>query len=75
MKLARERICLLKQNIPMNLKYIKAMQKQTLIGPFSQIITMAELPLKGALSDDQLQVIEQGGILIKENTIAAIGKL
>ncbi|WP_298484399.1 imidazolonepropionase [uncultured Maribacter sp.] len=49
------------------------MQKQTLIGPFSQVVTMANLPLKGALKDDQLQVIPEGGILIKDTIIEAIG--
>ncbi|WP_291865953.1 imidazolonepropionase [Maribacter sp.] len=50
------------------------MQKQTLIGPFSQVITMDNLPLKGALTDDKLQIISEAGILIKDNVIAAIGK-
>ncbi|WP_298473904.1 imidazolonepropionase [uncultured Maribacter sp.] len=49
------------------------MQKQTLIGPFSQVVTMANLPLKGALKDDQLQVVPEGGILIKDTIIEAIG--
>ena len=49
------------------------MQKQTLIGPFSQVVTMANLPLKGIIKDDQLQVIPEGGILIKGTVIKAIG--
>lgn len=36
-----------------------------LIGPFSQIITLAGIPLKGAVKDEQLQVIANGGILIE----------
>lgn len=44
-----------------------------LIGPFSQIVTMRNLPLKGALSDDQLEVIHNGGVLVSEGRIKAIG--
>ena len=32
-----------------------------LIGPFSQIITMANLPERGAISDNSLEIIEDGG--------------
>lgn len=45
-----------------------------LIGPFSQIITMAEIPLKGAVKDEQLQVIENGGILVENGIISKVGK-
>ncbi|WP_027376697.1 imidazolonepropionase [Kaistella palustris] len=41
-----------------------------LIGPFKQIVTLANLPLRGKLSDDQLEIIEDGGLLIKEGKIA-----
>lgn len=44
-----------------------------LIGPFKQIITMTGLSLKGAISDDQLQCIEDGGILVKDSNIHSIG--
>ena len=44
-----------------------------LIGPFKQIVTLANLPLRGKLSDDQLEIIENGGILINsENKIEAV---
>ncbi|RKR14218.1 imidazolonepropionase [Maribacter vaceletii] len=49
------------------------MQKLTLIGPFSQIITMAGLPLKRKLNDDQIHPIEEGGVLISNQRIKAIG--
>lgn len=39
-----------------------------LIGPFSQILPLAGLPEKGALRDEQLQVIENGGVLLREGT-------
>jgi len=45
-----------------------------LIGPFSQIVTMHNLPLKGALSDDQLEIISQGGVLVSHGKILAVGK-
>ena len=45
-----------------------------LIGPFKQVITLANLPLRGKLSDDQLEIIVDGGILIDQNKIQQIGK-
>ncbi len=35
-----------------------------IIGPFRQIVTLADLPLRGKLSDHQLEIIENGGILV-----------
>ena len=49
------------------------MKKYTLIGPFAQILTMAGLPLKGALSDEQLPIVENGGIIMVDEKIHAIG--
>ena len=40
-----------------------------LIGPFKQIVTLRNLPLRGKLSDEQLEIIENGGILIKDEKI------
>ncbi|PCE65969.1 imidazolonepropionase [Sediminicola luteus] len=48
------------------------MQK-TLIGPFAQILPMTGLPLKGALQDEQLTIINDGGILVMAGKIALIG--
>src|SRR5882757_3729529 len=45
-----------------------------LIGPFSQILPLSGLPLKGALNDDQLQVIVNGGVLVEDGRIKAIGR-
>ncbi len=39
------------------------MNKKTLIGPFSQIVTMDKLPHAGPLSDNSLEIIKNGGIL------------
>ena len=44
-----------------------------LIGPFKQIITLANLPLKGKVNDNQLEIIENGGIIIDEETILEVG--
>ena len=44
-----------------------------LIGPFKQIVTICNLPLRGKLSDEQLEIIENGGILIKDEKIEEVG--
>lgn len=54
-----------------------SMQEQaetyTLIGPFTQILTMAGLPKAGPLADNQLEVLEQAGVLLKGEAIVAVG--
>ncbi|ASV29659.1 imidazolonepropionase [Maribacter cobaltidurans] len=49
------------------------MDELKLIGPIRQLVTMEALPLKGPLSDSQLQIVEQAGILISNGKILAIG--
>lgn len=49
------------------------MTEKKLIGPFSQILTMSDLPLKGPVADSQLQIIEQGAILIENGIVVEIG--
>lgn len=44
-----------------------------IVGPFAQIITLAHLPLKGALKDEQLEIISNGGIVSYQDTIIAVG--
>jgi len=44
-----------------------------LIGPFKQVVTLANLPLRGKLSDEQIEIIIDGGILVNENKIHTIG--
>lgn len=44
-----------------------------LIGPFKQIVTLANLPLRGKLSDEQIEVIVDGGIVVKDNKIQEVG--
>ncbi len=50
------------------------MNKVKLIGPFKQLVPMTGLALKGALTDDQLEVLEDVGIIIEGDTIKSIGK-
>ena len=44
----------------------------TYIGPIKELITLADLPIRGALSDDQLHPLKNDGILIKDGTIEQI---
>ncbi|RFZ90169.1 imidazolonepropionase [Mucilaginibacter conchicola] len=44
-----------------------------LTGPFTQILPLDGLPLKGALRDDQLRIIHNGGVLTDDGLIIAIG--
>jgi len=47
--------------------------KRTLIGPFKQLVPMTDLPKKGAIPDEQLNVLPNAGVVIKEGVIEAIG--
>lgn len=44
-----------------------------LIGPFLQVITLAQLPLRGKLCDEQLEIIVDGGIVVDNGTIEHVG--
>lgn len=45
-----------------------------LIGPFTQIVTLANLSLRGAIADEQMEIIHHGGILCGEDgKISAVG--
>jgi imidazolonepropionase len=46
-----------------------------LTGPFTQILPLTGLPLKGSLKDSQLQVVSNGWILSNNGRIVAIGTL
>lgn len=43
-----------------------------LTGPFKQIVTMAGLPLRGPLKDEQLKIITDGGILSQDGKIVDV---
>ncbi|MEP0214355.1 MAG: imidazolonepropionase [Cellulophaga sp.] len=47
--------------------------KQKLIGPFTQLLPMTGIAVKGAVTDEELVVIKNGGIIVKNNTIVAVG--
>ncbi len=49
------------------------MDYKKIIGPFKQLLTMSNLPMKGALKDEQLEIIEQAGIVICNGVITQIG--
>ncbi|WP_343487347.1 imidazolonepropionase [Allomuricauda sp. d1] len=49
------------------------MPKKILIGPFKQLLPLSGLPLKGALKDEQLTIINNGGLLVSEGKILKIG--
>jgi imidazolonepropionase len=44
-----------------------------LIGPFTQLITMRGLSPKGALGNDEMEVIVDGGILLNNGVIVEVG--
>ena len=46
---------------------------KTLFGPFAQILPMTGLSLKGTLLDEQLTVIEKGGVVTEDEEIVATG--
>lgn len=48
-------------------------QKIQITGPFTQLLTMDHLPLKGSLKDSQLEVIADAGIVHQNGTIIEIG--
>ena len=50
------------------------MKKTVLVGPFTTLLPMRNIALKGALKDTQLELITNAGILIFEGIIIAIGK-
>ena len=45
-----------------------------LIGPITQALTLDKLPLKGALKDEHLEIIQEAGILMEEGKILQVGK-
>lgn len=42
-------------------------------GPFKQVVTLAGLPLKGYLAEEDLHVVLNAGILVKDGEIAEVG--
>lgn len=50
------------------------MKNQKLIGPFTQLLPMTGLSLKGAISDSEVSVLEASGILVVDGKIKSVGK-
>lgn len=48
------------------------MKNYKFIGPFKQLLPMTGLPIKGALKDSQLPILENAGILLKNGQIFSI---
>ncbi|MBD1367452.1 imidazolonepropionase [Mucilaginibacter sp. ZT4R22] len=44
-----------------------------LTGPFTQILPLTGMPQKGALQDEQLHIIPNGGALVEDGRILAVG--
>lgn len=57
-----------------NLKTTNMETAYSLVGPISQLLTFGNMPEKGSITDDQLQPIDNAGILIKDSTIFKVGK-
>ena len=51
------------------------MKNLKLIGPITQALTLDQLPLKGALIDEQLEIIQDAGILLEEGKTLQVGRL
>lgn len=49
------------------------MKNLQLIGPFSQLLPMTGIPLKGALSDSALALTEGAGVLLENGRILTVG--
>lgn len=49
------------------------MATYTLVGPVRQLLPLTGLPLSGALSDENLTIIEEGGLLLVNDRIEAVG--
>ncbi|MGV6944343.1 imidazolonepropionase [Sphingobacterium kyonggiense] len=48
-------------------------QRKKLIGPFKQLLSLANLPVKGALKDADMEIIEHAGLLLEGDKIKAVG--
>jgi len=44
-----------------------------LIGPFTQLLSLTDLPAKGGINDKELIVIPQAGVLVQGENIVAVG--
>lgn len=49
-------------------------QPSRLIGPFQQLLPLRDLPVRGPIPDSALEIIEAGGILVRDGRIEAVGR-
>ena len=49
------------------------MKNHQLIGPFTQLLPMANLPLKGAIKEEKLPIFKNAAILLKGKKVVKIG--
>ena len=49
------------------------MAKTKIIGPFSQLLTMDKIQLKGSVNDSQLEIIPNGGVIVCDGKIVKTG--
>lgn len=45
-----------------------------IIGPFKQILTLSNIPLKGAVKDEQLEMFSDAGLAVKDGKIEDVGE-
>ncbi len=45
-----------------------------LIGPFTQLLTLAGLPNRGSIADEQLEIIPNAGIIVENGYIQEVGR-
>lgn len=53
---------------------IPPMPPPKLIGPFTQLLTLAGMPAKGPLQDEDLEIFQEGGVLVQGNEIREVGE-
>ncbi|GAB5410312.1 MAG: imidazolonepropionase [Balneolaceae bacterium] len=49
------------------------MSSKILYGPFTQLLTMTELPFHGPIKDEQIPIINQAGVVVENGIILDIG--
>lgn len=49
------------------------MTMKKLYGPFKELVTLKDIPLHGALNDDQVSIIKEGGIIVEDGKVFELG--
>ncbi len=44
-----------------------------LIGPFSEILPLSDMPINGSIDDSELRVISNGGVIVENGNIVETG--